>query len=124
VDQLKGKGITVGVSTRAPSAEPGVHKWAWVPLAAGGAFAIAGAVSYAGAKSKYDDLASNKPGIDAPGTASSGSTLQTTSFLLWAASAAAVATAATFYFWPKESERVSATVSVSPGGVFVTGTLP
>jgi hypothetical protein len=124
VEQLKGKGIALGVARGAPSAEPAVRKWAWVPLAAGGVLAAAGAVSYVGAKSKYDDLVANKPGIDAPGTASSGSTLQTASFLLWACSAAAVATAATFYLWPKEREQVSATVSFSPGGVWVSGTLP
>jgi hypothetical protein len=110
------------VSTVSSSTGSRAHAWAWLPLAAGAVLAGAGTVSYIEAKSSYDDLVNNKPGINAPSTASTGSNLQTASAIMFVAAGASVATGAALLLISAPQERIS--VRVSPSGLFVSGTLP
>jgi len=108
---------------------PRLRSWAWAPAAGGVALGVTGGILYWQAKANYGRLATHDPtirsGEQLQAIDGAGRAFQTSSFVLFGAGAAALASSAVMFFGEKPGE-LHPSVQVSPGAVSfaVMGELP
>ena len=116
------------VATAAPV--PGLRSKAWIPAVGGAALLATGGVFYGLAKGAEGRLRSGDPALANPADratlASSGRTQQTVAFVAGGVGVAALAAAATMFFWPSSAGQSGVGVVVTPsmGAVVFSGELP
>ncbi len=113
---VRGDGLPVqalGTSTE----RTGLKRLAWIPAAAGAVAVAGGAVAYLQAKDRYDALRAGGTLIEPVPSQlrSEGQTWQTVSLVGFGVGAAALATAAGFFFLGNEAV-IEAGLAVGPGG--------